>query len=196
MVIGPNGEEWYRGDPGPIPGIETSARRPSSSQPTPPQKPQSWKTEARHQPDHGETSRRAGEDFAASMENLWEKGRRFSPRASPLHFTHAQGRLKPSTPLPASWPLRRAVQAPLLAAVPARRLIGILRRFLLVDVNPQAGLVVRIHVAATKFRCAGEHLAHGFGPSREACREACRECTMTSSCAGRGSIRSPTIRSF
>ena len=31
MAIGPNGEEWYRGDPGPIPGIETSAGRASSS---------------------------------------------------------------------------------------------------------------------------------------------------------------------
>ncbi len=31
MAIGPNGEEWYRGDPGPIPGIDTSARRSSSS---------------------------------------------------------------------------------------------------------------------------------------------------------------------
>ena len=31
MEIGPNGEEWYRGDPGPIPGIDNSARRPASS---------------------------------------------------------------------------------------------------------------------------------------------------------------------
>ena len=31
MAIGPNGEEWYRGDPGPIPGIETAAGRPASS---------------------------------------------------------------------------------------------------------------------------------------------------------------------
>ena len=37
MAIGPNGEEWYRGDPGPIPGIDTSARRevPSPTTPTP-----------------------------------------------------------------------------------------------------------------------------------------------------------------
>ena len=31
MAIGPHGEEWRRGDPGPIPGIETAAGRPSSS---------------------------------------------------------------------------------------------------------------------------------------------------------------------
>ncbi len=29
MVIGPNGEEWYRGDPGPIPGIDNSAQIPA-----------------------------------------------------------------------------------------------------------------------------------------------------------------------
>ena len=37
---------------------------------------QSWKVEARHQPDHDETSTSAGEGFPASMENLWERGRR------------------------------------------------------------------------------------------------------------------------
>ena len=26
MAIGPNGEEWYRGDPGPIPGIDNSCQ--------------------------------------------------------------------------------------------------------------------------------------------------------------------------
>ncbi len=29
MVIGPNGEEWYRGDPGPIPGLDNSAQIPA-----------------------------------------------------------------------------------------------------------------------------------------------------------------------
>ncbi len=55
MVIGPNGEEWRRGDPA--------------------QEPQTEKVEARHQPDHDEASSSAGEGFPASMENPWERGR-------------------------------------------------------------------------------------------------------------------------
>ena len=63
MAIGPNGEEWYRGDPGPIPGIETSARRPSSSptNPTP-------KTAIM---ENGSPA------SARSRRNLQESGRRF-----------------------------------------------------------------------------------------------------------------------
>ena len=87
MAIGPNGEEWYRGDPGPIPGIETSAGREASSpaNPTP-------KT----------TMRASGSPAAArSRRNLQQRGQRFpcqhgkplgarpkvSPRATPLPIT-------------------------------------------------------------------------------------------------------------
>ena len=91
MAIGPNGEEWYRGDPGPIPGIETSAGREASS-PANPTPITAMRASGSPAPaDHDETSSSAGKGFPASMENLWERGRRFpreplrcrSPRLAP-----------------------------------------------------------------------------------------------------------------
>ena len=75
MVIGPNGEEWYRGDPGPIPGVETAAGRPASSPvnstPRTAIRKSGSPASARSRRNVHERGRR----FPCNMENPWERGR-------------------------------------------------------------------------------------------------------------------------
>ena len=100
MAIGPNGGEWYRGDPGPIPGIDTSARRevPSPTTPTP-------KTAIMES---------GSPASARSRRNVHERGRRVpckhgiplgerakvARRASSLHYTKAGAAPEVSRPAP------------------------------------------------------------------------------------------------
>ena len=103
IAIGPNGEEWYRSDPGAIPGIDNSARRAASSPTSPTPKI---------------ANRESGSPASArSRRNLQERGQRFpckhakplgarpnvSPRATPLRIVKTSAGPEVSRPgLPAT----------------------------------------------------------------------------------------------
>ncbi len=93
---------------------------------------------------------------------------------SPMHDSRIRSRLKaqltkfsPELWRPAGWsrcrlilwPHNRSIQAPVVATAPAGAAVGEAGGRLLVEVNPEAELVIAVHVAALDLGRAGEDFA-------------------------------------